>query len=197
MLAQLKYIFGSKTKAQEIILLLNDAKEVIRQGFYQEELPKVEKFCEEQDIFLVKSRFKVLLADDTAYSNKGIRISEEDERPGMYFTYLSKDEEKAWLAAYYELMQNDKDLGLVLGYPECCVNFFCQNFSKDNPNPEHLPTNQWTNISKRDKDCVLLSHFPCNSDCEQSFALARRYYSVIEKVDKERARQLMDGLHIG
>jgi len=56
--------FGSKTKAQEIVLLLNDAKQVVRQGFYPHELEKVEKFCGENNIYLIKSKFKVILADE-------------------------------------------------------------------------------------------------------------------------------------
>ena len=34
-------IFGSNTKAQEIVLLLYETKEVVRQGFYDSELYKV------------------------------------------------------------------------------------------------------------------------------------------------------------
>src|SRR3989338_3539593 len=45
MIKKLSLIFGSKTKAQEIVLLLQDAKEVVRQGFTEEELFKVEQFC--------------------------------------------------------------------------------------------------------------------------------------------------------
>ena len=71
---KLSIIFGSKTKAQEIFLLLNNAKEVVRQGYYENELSKVEKYCQVNKLFFVKSRFKVLLMDDelTNYSNKGM-----------------------------------------------------------------------------------------------------------------------------
>ena len=110
--------------------------------------------------------------------------------------YISRNEEKAWLAAYYELMQNDKDLGLVLGYPSCCVNFFTTNFSSKNPNPEHHPTNPWTNISKRKQDCVLLSHFPCSSSCEDSIMIAQKNLEVIQKVDIDRAKELISNLHV-
>ena len=50
---ELTQIFGSNTKAQEIILLLNEAKEVVRQGFYDSELYKVEKFCKDNHIYVV------------------------------------------------------------------------------------------------------------------------------------------------
>ena len=91
---------------------------------WSEELPKVEKFCEKNNLYCVRSGFKVILADEYAYSNKGIRISEKDKRPGMYFVYISKDEKQAWLASYYELTSNDYYLGLTLGYHPCCLDFF-------------------------------------------------------------------------
>jgi len=83
MISKLSLIFGSKTKAQEIILLQNKVKKVVRQGFYESELKVVREYCERNDIYVVKSKFKVLLADEHAYSNKGIRIEATDEREGM------------------------------------------------------------------------------------------------------------------
>src|SRR3989344_3251626 len=129
MIKSLSLIFGSKTKAQEIVLLLQDAKGVVRQGFFGPELHRVEQFCQKNKLHLVKSSFKVLFADEGVYSNKGVRIPEDDRRPGMYFVYISKDEQKAWLASYYELMQNHQDLGSALGYPSCCVDFFVSVFN--------------------------------------------------------------------
>jgi len=191
MIKKLSLIFGSKTKAEEIVYLLSKAKTVVRQGFYLEELPKVEKFCKENNLHLVKSKFKVLLADENAYSNKGIRIPEHDKREGMYFCYLSKDEKKAWLASYYELMSNDNDLGLLLGYPKCCVDFFCKRFSPNNPNLQLNSTNMFTNLSKREKDAVLISHFPCNPDCEESVQLGRKHLAIIKEADYERYKELL------
>jgi hypothetical protein len=194
MIKKLSLIFGSKTKAEEMVYLLSKAKQVVRQGFYLEELPRIEKFCRENNIHFVKSRFKVLLADENAYSNKGIRIPEHDKREGMYFCYLSKDEKKAWLASYYELMSNDNDLGLLLGYPKCCVDFFCKRFSPNNPNLQLNSTTMFTNLSKREKDAVLISHFPCNSECEESVQLGRKHLAIIKEADYERYKELIQNL---
>ncbi|MDP3698395.1 MAG: DUF483 domain-containing protein [Nanoarchaeota archaeon] len=194
MIRQLSLIFGSKSKAQEIALLQQNAKKVVRHGFYDSELFKVEQFCHKNKLFLVKSNFKVLFADEGVYSNKGVRIPENDRRPGMYFVYISNDEQQAWLASYYELVQNHQDLGLVLGYPRCCVEFFCQNFSARNSNPEHKPTNPHTNLSKREQDLVIISHFPCDAECKESIVLGEKYLQAIYAVDKERARELLTSL---
>ena len=114
----------------------------------------------------------------------------------MYFVYISKDEQKAWLASYYELMQNDKDLGRELGYPACCVDFFCKRFTPDNPNLQLPPTNAFTNITKRHQDHVIISHFPCSSDCQESIELGKKYLNVLMKVDKERVEELILQLKI-
>ena len=194
MINKFKHIFGSKSKAQEIILLLNDVKPVVRQGFYDDELTLVKKFCKDNSLFFVTSKFKVLLADTGDYSNKGMRIKGDDKRSGMRFVYISKDEQLTWLAAYHELMKNDKALGLLLGYPICCVEYFCKNFNADNTNPEIRSDNPYTNLSKRGEDLVLISHFPCSNDCELSIELAKKYLDVIGKVDVSRAKELMEKL---
>jgi hypothetical protein len=196
MLRQLTLTFGSKTKAQEILLLQHNAKPVIRQGFYEHELPRVEQFCAKHNLCCLKSNFKVILADDTSYSNKGLRVPESDKREGMFFVYISKDEQKAHLAAYFELMNNHKDLGLTLGYPSCCANYFTTSFSKNNTNPEHEPKNVWTNLTKRDQDCTLLSHFPCNSLCEESIKLGMKHLDVIMNIDRNRAQEIMETLKV-
>ncbi|MFH0701273.1 MAG: DUF483 domain-containing protein [Candidatus Woesearchaeota archaeon] len=197
MIASLTGIFGSKTKAQEMVLLLQDAKEVVRQGFYDQELPAVEEFCKKNNLFLIKSKFKILLEDkENNYSNRGLRLAENDPRPGMYFVYISKDESRALLAGYAEMMNRHKELGEILGYPECCINFFIHHFRQDNTNLELLPTNEWTNLSKRGEDCVLLSHFPCRSDCQESIELAQNYFETIKKVDAERAEEMLNILKL-
>jgi len=194
MISQLSSTFTSKSKAQEIILLLHDAKEVLRQGFYQKELPAVEKFCHENNLYLVKSKFKVILYDENQFTNKGVRISETDPRSGMYFIYISKDETKAYLASYYELINDHRKLGLLLSYPECCVDFFSLNFNENNTNLELKPTNMCTNISKRNEDFVLISHFPCSSDCPESIGLGKRYLKLLEKIDSARAAEIISAL---
>ena len=191
---QLSMVFGSYSKAQEILFLLHGAKDVVRQGFYEAELPAIEQFCQEYQLHLVKSKFKVLLADEENFSNKGIRIPEDDSRPGMFFMYFSSDEEKALLASYYELMGNDKDLGLSLGYPACCVNFFLRHFNENKTNLELKPTNPWTNLSKRDQDIVLLSHFPCNSECKESIDLGKKYYNTLLSINPENANRIFQEL---
>lgn len=210
MISSLLSFFGSRSKAQEILLLLQDAKPVVRQGFYPQEIPKIQQFCRQHSLHLVISKFKVLLADtadnpnalstsnytNKDYSNKGLRLPEHDPRPGLYFVYFAKEEKKALLAAYYEQLGNDLDLGRMLGYPECCVEFFVKNFSEKNFDLQHHPTNPYTNLSQRDQDYVLLSHFPCSSECPESITLAKKYLLVLAGVDPAWGNELFDNLSL-
>ena len=187
-------IFGSRMKALEILLLLEDQKLVVRQGFYDHEFKKVEEFCKKNNVFLSKSKFKVSLEGKEKFTNKGKIINESEK--GMHFVYLSKDEEKALLANLYETKQDHKQLGQILGYPECCINFFINNFSQENPNPVHKPTNPWTNLSKREFDVCLLSHFPCTNDCQESISLAKKHYDLLLKHDPPAAQLIYQELSV-
>ncbi len=183
-------IFGSKTKAQEIFFLLTGLKPVVRQGFYESELPYVEQFCKKNNIHLVKSEFKIYLAEKGGYSNKGIRLPLADPRRGMFFVYFSLDELKARQACCFEAENRDKELGIILGYPHCCVDFFCQQFNEEKTNLQLEPTNIFTNLTKRAEDVVLLSHFPCGSDCAESIALGKKYFAGIKRIDPNRADEI-------
>jgi len=190
---ELTPVFGTKTKAQEILLLLAGVKEVVRQGFYSEELDKVELFCKEHHLFLVKSQFKVVLSDNTFYSNQGLKVDSNEDQ-GMFMVYFSKREDQALLASYYEQINDHRQLGLILGYPSCCVDFFCQNFSPEKTDLELNSTNPWTNLSHRVEDSVLIYHFPCSSDCPESIKLAKQYFLIIVEQDLERGKELLNQL---
>ena len=98
---------------------------------------------------------------------------------------------KLWV---FILVGDDEKLGLILGYPKCCVEFFCNNFSSEKTNLELKPTNPWTNLSQRSEDCVLLSHFPCHSDCEPSMELGKKYLDLLRNVDMVRTKELVESL---
>lgn len=185
----LKKIFGSKTKAQEIFLLLKDVKPVVRQGFYDYELNKVEDFCKKNNFYLKKSNFKIKLDEiKNGFSNKGIRLKKNEN--GMYYVYISKNELKTILAKEFEEKNDNLNLGLTLGYPRCCINFFIKSFKEYLTDLEIPSTNPYTNLSQRKNDCVILSHFPCSPECDVSIKLAKKYYNIIKEHDPKRAFEI-------
>ena len=178
---QLVDVFGSRMKVLEILCLLNNTKPVVRHGFYEPEIKNVISFCDAHSLFVEQSRHAVLLEGE-GFTNKG-KTSDK----GMRLLYLCKDELVAAQTCLYETQQDHFHTGLMLGYPACCVRFFCDQFAKNNLNPVHVPTNQWTNLSLREQDICLLSHFQCSSDCTESILIAQQHFDILQKADKETA----------
>ena len=112
----------------------------------------------------------------------------------MFFVYIAKTKETAQQAKFFEERGLDLPLGLLLGYPRCCVDFFCQSFNENNTNLELKPNNIWTNTIQRNKDWVLISHFPCSSDCKESIYLAQQRWETIKREDSHLAQEMMKNL---
>lgn len=199
MIKRLSNIFGSLTKALEIVYLLSDIKPVARQGFYEHEIPRIKRFCEANKLFVTLSPYKVVLMDkEKGYSNKGIKVLLNDEREGMIFAYISKDEEKAVLANCYEMKNNHAQLGYLLGYPKCCVEFFTKQepVRSKHDNDYVVPMLEssegknfpfYNNVLLRDKDITLLNHFPCSFNCKESAELGKKHLAEIRKNNMQLA----------
>jgi len=200
MIDKLMKVFGTKTKALEILFLLKDLKPVVRQGFYETELSKVKEFCKNNNLAIETSAYKVVLAEKQGYSNKGFKVKIEDPRKGMFFAYISKDTQKAAMAEVSEYKNDHRGLGLLLGYPECCVDFFIKHEPErrklDNDyiisvlkNSKGVRYPYFNNICKRNQDIVLLSHFPHSFNCEKSIELAKKRLRLVSEIDPNLAMQ--------
>lgn len=183
----LSKIFGSKTKAREILLLLSGSKKLVRQAYFTSEIV-FKDFFTHHSIAMVVSPYKVRMAE-RGYVNRG-----ELGDDGMHFVYFSASEELCFRAALAEAKGNHKLLGQLLGYPDCCVDYFSKEFSTNN-DPQ-LESSFWQlNLSKRSEDAVLLSHFPCQ-DCLQSLELAKEYFDVLKELDGEDSEKLKKNLDL-
>ena len=206
---QLVSVFGSKLKADEIVYLQSDEKNVVRQLFFSNEISAVENYSSGNNLFLVKSKFKIIFSDletGETFSNKGERVDLSDKRSGAIICYIAKDEKSSLLAALSEHQRNDQLLGELLGYPKCCIEYFLHRFGPENSNPELESIDHEENslknkidlrlldISKRDEDICLLSHFPCSWDCGESFNIAERRLLLLASKVKSRANSLEIGL---
>lgn len=192
MLTYLRTIVTSRLKACELLYLLHNIKPVVRQGFYTNELEKVEAFCSKNNLHTVKAPYTVNVEETSGFSNRGKILPEESEKSktGMHLVYISKDKEKALVTCLAETQQDHITAGLLLGYPKCCAEFFTNEYTKGNLNPIHKPTNPWTNLTQRDKDAAFLSHFPCSSECEGSMIIAKENFKLLQAIDKKTAEEM-------
>ncbi len=194
---KLAILTGSKSKADEIILLLADIKPVVRHALYSHEIKAMKQFCSKHNLHLTTSRFKVVFSEEKgSFSNLGYRYPLNDPREGQLHVYISKDEAQAHLAHYFELVENHEGFGTLLGYPACCVEYFMQNFSNKNPNPEIKESHPLLNLSKRNKDAVLISHFPCSKECTESIEIAKQNLHYLNTYYPGRAYELRNELNL-
>ena len=205
MLQELRKIFESNIKSFEILYILEGVKAVARIMVNEEDKERVFGFFDNQGLSYTLSDFKVVKEDkDKGYSDKGIKVPIESEEKGHFFVYVSKDRKKAERARKLEKENKHKELGLILGYPECCSEFFEKHYEEQSKkhndytlaalkDSDGFQFPFYTNIASRHFDLSLLNHFPCRFDCEKSIELGERYLEIIKKEDKE-ASEIVEGM---
>lgn len=187
MIHDLYEVFGSYIKALEMIRLGEGKKPVVRHLYTRQELEKVYDFCKLNGLYLELSPLKIALADDTHFSNKGIFVDRKHPE-GLYVAYISKNELLAKKASLAELQQDHKTLGVLLGYPACCIRFFEREIKDSKTmNLAHEPEHPLTNLSKRENDIALLSHFPCSPHCEHSKNIAAENFFALKEYSPKLA----------
>lgn len=194
MIPQLQQFFHSIIKSLEVLYVIEGSKPCARIMVFEDELGKVIDFLNKNNINNAVSDFKVLkqAAQNEFYSDKSIKILKGDARKGYFFVYLSKSKETAEKAKLSEEKNNHIGLGLLLGYPECCCEFFEKNFNEkstdltlntlENSNGFEFPF--YTNIAARHFDVSLLSHFPHSFKCRPSANIAKNNLKIIQNHSK-------------
>ncbi len=191
MIPKLQQIFHSIIKSLEVLYAIEGAKPCARILVFEEELEKVVNFSGENGLHCAVSDFKVVKQNIQSefYSDKSVKIARNDSRKGYFFAYLSKNRETAEKAKLMETENRHKELGLLLGYPKCCCEFFEKNFNEkntdltlktlENSNGYEFPF--YTNTAARHFDVSLLSHFPHNFQCKPSIGIAKNNLKIIQK----------------
>jgi hypothetical protein len=201
MVEKLLKTFGNHTRSLEILYLMEDVKGIVRLDADEVELGKIKAFCNENDLTLEISDFKVAKVIDKGkggYANIVKKVPLNYPGNGLYHVYISKDTSKSKFLKLLENKNDDNAVGELLGYPKCCVEFFIANKEKqrklqndyilpalDNSDGFKFPF--YNNHAVRYFDITLLSHFPHSFECEESIKIAKNNLEVIKKYSKELA----------
>ena len=199
MIDKLFKIFGNYTRSLEILYLLDDIKRIVRLDANEVELKNIKNFCNDNNLNLEISDFKVIKITDEGkggYANIVKKVSINYPEQGLYHIYISKDKNKTKFLKLLENKNDDKAIGELLGYPKCCVDFFIKNKEKQQKiqNDYILPALNnsdgfkfpfYTNYAIRYFDITLLSHFPHNFHCEQSIKIAKTNFGIIKKYSND------------
>lgn len=207
MLNKLVYNFKTLTKSLEILYILENVKPVSRILIEENEIPKISNFLKEHNLRSALSDFKIADSIDTnrTYSDQGIKIDRNSNIQGKLSMYVSKSQELAEQAKQLEAKNKHTELGILLGYPKCCSEFFENNFQIEskrkndytlaalrNSNGFSFPF--YTNIAIRHMDLTLLSHFPCSFTCKHSIKIAKNNLKIIEKYSRRYHNLISDML---
>ena len=197
MIPKLQSIFHSITKSLEFLYVIEGAKPCARIIVSEDELDKIINFLDENKLIYSISDFKVIKQNTQSefYSDKSIKIPKDDSSKGHFFVYLSKDKAKAEKAKIAEAKNNHLELGLILGYPKCCCEFFAKNFDekhtdltlKSLKNSDGFEFPFYNNIAARHFDISLLSYFPHSFGCIPSIEISKNNLKIIHKHSKELA----------
>ena len=194
MIPQLQKVFQNMTRSMEVFFVMHDAKPCARIAVNEAIINAVEAFCSANNLFFEKSSFKIAMEFLGAYSTKGRRLSPDSNIPGYFFYYISKSGETAKKAKKYEETLDYKKFGQILGYPDCCIDFFVKHkpeeVQKKNDyvmpaleNSEGYVFPYENNIFVRYFDISVLSHSPCRFLCEKSKAIAQKNLALLEEHD--------------
>jgi len=201
MIDKLLKIFGNNTRSLEILYLLNDIKKIARLDANEIEIGKIKEFCNMENLCLEISDFKVIKIADKGkgkYANIVKKVPMNYPRYGLYHIYISKDKNKSKFLKFLENKNDDSAIGELLGYPQCCVDFFMGN--KENQqkiqndyilpalnNSEGFEFPFYNNYAIRYFDITLLSHFPHNFNCKESIKIAKNNLQCINKYSETLA----------
>lgn len=197
MIQELQQTFHSITKSLEVLYVIEGAKPCSRILAFEDDLQKITDFFGKNQLFFVLSDFKVVKQNIQSefYSDKSIKMQKSASQKGHFFVYLSKTKDFAQKAKSLEESNKHKELGLLLGYPECCCDFFEKNFNGQNTdltlkileNSNGCEFPFYNNIAARHFDVSLLSHFPHSFGCKPSIEIAKNNLKTIQKYSKQLA----------
>ena len=205
MLQDLQQIFRSITKSLEALYVIEENKPCARILVFEEELNKIIDFLDKNNLYNAVSDFKVIKQNVQSefYSDKSIKISKNSAEKGYFFVYISKNGKTAEKAKIMEEKNNHMGLGLTLGFPKCCCEFFENSFDGKNAdltlnaleNSDGYEFSFYNNIAARHFDVSLLSHFPHSFECKPSIDIAKNNLRAINKHSKQLAAMFSGILH--
>ncbi len=183
----------SRQTLPEFIALMEDVKKVIRISESLESYPVFSKMLEKIGLSAEHSDFGYSLRYDGNYE----RVYDSPER---VFVYISKDRQLAKNAKDAESRRDDKGLGRILGFPECCTDFYKDRIKDVKIHPDFVYESHVNTKGKHDhhiNNCFydsdldfassLIFHFPCSYSCKESIALAKRLLDHINNWMPEEA----------
>lgn len=207
----LNFILSEKFYSQlpEFISLNEGIKDSVRFITRLHKYGLLKNFFRGLGFYIEKSAFKVLTKKDTSCE----RIPMDDPRSDDISVYISRYEADAKRLAYLhsvEELSDSREMGKLLGYPECCIDFYVNGFLSQIGHPDFtfaslrntkgkcsflLNNLFWDNTLddkrlEKNNYFYLISNFPCSFNCEKSKQIGKRVLKAIRKYDEYIAEEI-------
>lgn len=185
-------LWGSTLSALDCTYVVNGIKGACIVFCRDEQLPLLRMFCRDYQVCFELSDHKMVsnpVAVKGSYVNTCRRVP-TDSQEGKYVVFLSKKRLDAQLAKQHYADSNHRRLGLILGYPECCAEFFCRHVEEASKKDMDFilfalgdvkAHEFYTNRAIRYFGTSLISHFPCCLDCQESVSIAKRRLESLQQ----------------
>lgn len=199
--SEIKTIFNP-SEFVEFISVLEGLKPAMRTACSVKKLNVVKKICQDLNLYLDFTEYGVkaeAFSGGIMHKCRFVKADAKDQKLPK-FVYIGQDKTAVRLAKMFDIHDNRR-MGYLLGFPKCCIDFFCKCRTKKNydlilniDTPKKFLYLPMLNYACRHFHYSLLSHFPCCWDCEASFEIAENRLHVLQKYDPDLAAEMMDCL---
>lgn len=130
-----------------------------------------------------------------AHTHKKIKPSD----PYYWFGCVTRTKEEGMMFKEAEENGDHITMGKMLGYPECCLEYFKENFHKNyDPvwlNDDDIPDGEAVaNILLRYFGVRIISHLACSPYCEGSIKVGKERLELIRRIDSQTTDWLLEFL---
>lgn len=150
-------------------------------------------FCHKYDLKYVFSDYR--------YNMLRNEVIVKDMSSNILKMYVSKSTKICEKLRYYD-EKDDKITGRLLGYPDCCINFYLDLVKNKNHQEVDFVQESLSNTSQKidfkinnvrewcgklQIDYSLIDYFPCSYNCRNAIKYAGKLFRYIEKIDKNQS----------
>lgn len=130
------------------------------------------------------------------FNNATERVPIFSEGVTTVYLYIGPNFSQLYKMRQCDAHYSHVELGLMLGYPRCCIDFFCHHkkdaltyFNDDYSPISAMHTkgfgNKLLNTFHRVSGHSIVSHFPCSFNCLSTLPIASRRVEILHLHDKE------------
>ncbi len=141
----------------EIFPVLKKLKPLSHLEIPMELFSEFKEACGKKSLFVESISYTDFLKERSKYSEE----TPEDRLSNSMLTYISLDKDIAKKGKEYDITKRNKEFGILLGYPKCCV--------------------EAHNINKKVEKSNLIPYVPCSEKCEKTKEYINELINELQK----------------